>query len=705
MRRAAGLQSFSYGRPYLDNWDVERAVRDGYERVIWVYRCVDVIASNIAGLDFTIRKGHRDKGEEQPRHPLLPVLNQQVNPFETHEAFMYRLVSQYLLAKRGAFVEVQYDRAGNVRQLFLLPPHLTNPIPDPDDFVSGFEVRIGGLTTVTVPAKDENGRPRVLWIRKPHPLDPYSGVTPLESAGLSVDTDYYARLYNRKFLANDGRPGGILAVKGDLDDDDQQELQRRFNGGPDRAGRTSVISAEDATFVDLSINHRDAQYIESMAGTKNDILLAFGTPESVMGNASGRTFDNADAEKAVFWQETLMPHLRLIAGWLDPLDLSTDNFVAFDLSTVTVLLRHQQALENHLGTHVDAGRLSIDEWRDATGRDGWGQPQARALWKNTTGFIAIPLPGDEEAPELQPPPPPGAMSPDGTPLRVGANGKALEPQPDEDAIAQRQAQQMAMSQPPQQQLGGRRPAGNRDQAALGRGGARPAQPSTAAPWDPASAVKGLEFGEIKALDQVQAGTMVAFYPSPQTARRLALEDAEAPEDLHVTLAYLGKNPIDRERLERVVAQFAAGMPPIEATVSGYGRFNLGNGEHAVYASIDAPLIPEWRAQLVATLEANGFEVAAQHGFTPHCTLAYVSADAPDPEMPPRIELTFGKVTVASGPQRQSFRLQAGEQKALPTAPQERLVPAGRFVLDDDADEMQVGQLSEALRAAGFRPVP
>lgn len=700
-RRAATIAPFHYGRPYLSSWDVERAVRDGYERVIWVFRCIDAIASNIAGLDFMFRQGHPIEGDPLPRHPLLKVLNRQVNPFETHEAFMYRLVSQYLLSKRGAYVEVRYDRAGNPRHLYLLPPHLTNPIPDPETFVSGYEVRIGGFTAVTVPARDERtGKPRVLWIRKPHPLDPYSGVTPLESAGVSIDTDFYARLFNRKFMANDGRPGGIFVVKGDIDDDDKEVLRARFSGGPDQAGRTSVISADEGQFVDMTTTQRDAQYVESMTLTKNDILLAFGTPESVLGNASNRTFDNADAEKAVFWQETVIPHMRLIAGWMDALDADEESFLTFDTSSVTVLQRHKQAREAALADQVEAGLISPDEWREDVGRPAFDQPQSRALWKAQGYTPYIPAKGDEDA--LAPPPPPNAMSPDGTPLRVGADGKPLDPQPDEEAIAKNNARAAQITAEATAQVG----AGPRPRAALGSGSdtnnSRPRQIG-------ATPQAKSAFGQTKALNQATAGTMVALFPPAPVARRLALgtPDAEAADDLHVTLAYLGKGELDIDRLQKAVANFALGAEPIEGRISGYGRFDIGDGEHAVYASVDSPALPEFRARLVATLESFGFDVAKNHGFTPHVTLEYVGADAEDPAMPERMDVTFGTITVARGPDRQTFRL--GGRKALPqpvvAAVADRMdVPrGGRFVLVEDPDEAAFGQLTEALRAAGFTP--
>ena len=154
----------------------------------------------------------------------------------------------------------------------------------------------------------------VVWIRRPHPLDPYLSMTPMESAGIAIEIENLAKLYNRNFLLNDGRPGGLLVLRGEIDEDDKEELRSRFRGNMSRFGTTTVVSADDGVdYVDTSSNPRDAAYIQMRQITKEEILASFGVPESVIGNAAGRTFNNASEEVSVFWNETMSPHLEVLA--------------------------------------------------------------------------------------------------------------------------------------------------------------------------------------------------------------------------------------------------------------------------------------------------------------------------------------------------------------------------------------------------------
>lgn len=354
--------SLAPGRGYHDGWDIERAYRDGLKRVTWLFRAVDAIAGNQARLPVRARKNNSPVGPIVDDDSILKLFNMASNPGENSFIFRYRLSSQLLLSTRGAFVEIISGRDGRPTALHLLPPQHTSPIPDPKRFVSGYEVLMpNGQRTILKPEQ-------VLWFRHPHPLDPYLSMTPMESAGVAIEIENLAKFYNRNFLVNDGRPGGLLVVRGDMDEDDKEELRSRFRGNIGRAGGTTVIASEEgADYVDTGSNPRDAAYVEMRRMTKEEILAAFGVPESVIGNASGRTFSNAAEELRVFWMETMQPHLEMLARGFDPLD---DNlWFEFDTSNVPILILAKQEREQYLLQEFNNGLITANEYRAGTGRD------------------------------------------------------------------------------------------------------------------------------------------------------------------------------------------------------------------------------------------------------------------------------------------------------------------------------------------------
>ena len=354
------------GKAYSDSWDIERVYKEGMQKVTWVARCIDAIAGNQARLPVILRKDNSPQGEiivgsKAKNSEILKILNTKSNIGENSFIFRYRLSSQLLMSTRGVFIEKIYGRDGGVIALNLLPPQSTAPIPDPRNFVSGYEVKMPNGGIIIMKPKD------VIWIRKPHPLDPYLSMTPLEAAGIAVEIENLAKVYNRNYLLNDGRPGGLLVLRGEIDDDDKEELKSRFRGNIARAGATTVISSDDgADFVDTSASPRDAAYIQMRQITKEEILASFGVPESVIGNAAGRTFSNAGEEIRVFWNETMLPHLEPIARALDELD--DQYYIDFDVRNVPVLILYEQERNRYLKDELGQGLISTNEYRTGTGR-------------------------------------------------------------------------------------------------------------------------------------------------------------------------------------------------------------------------------------------------------------------------------------------------------------------------------------------------
>jgi HK97 family phage portal protein len=362
---SSGITSSYRARP----WSPERAVAEAYERIIWVFKAVEAISTHSSRLPYKIKKGEK-KLED---HPLYRVVNQRANPLETSRQFRQRLCAQVLLSKRGAFVELTRSRGGDITRLDLLPPGRTRPVPGRgEELVSHYEVvRADGSIQEIEPE-------RVRWFRSPHPLDPYCGVTPLEAAGLSVELDLFTRLYNVNFLRNDARPGGVLAIDGEMREEEMDRVESRFGKGPVEAGKLTVINGE-VSYVDLATRPRDMAYEISAKTSKTEILTAFGVPESLLGFSADRTYSNAEQEHYNFWTITMPPILDLLATGFD--EDSTDDLEGFfDTSDVEVLQRSQAKVREEARREFELGLITPDEYRERAGYDVVDMPEARALY-------------------------------------------------------------------------------------------------------------------------------------------------------------------------------------------------------------------------------------------------------------------------------------------------------------------------------------
>lgn len=417
---ALAAQGVHMGGRDLDGvkpWPIERAVSEALRRVVYVYAAVDAIAGAASRLPFGERDGDdnamRGGGtavrKPDYRTPLGRTMNRKANPLESGSIFRYRLSGQVLLSNRGAFVQKTRNRRDDVVRLDLLPPGRTRPVPGTGaNLVSHFE-----LTGKDGYTKTNLSVEQVAWVRNPSLLDPFGASTPLDAAGLSIELDHAARLYNRQFMANDGRPGGILGVEADTDELDMDRIESRFGKGPVEAGKLTVVGGE-LSYVDTAKTPRDAQYVQASQISKTEILIAFKCPESIIGNATGKTFANADAEAESFWLHAMLPHLNTIASAFDD-DPDDDREPFIDVSSVEALGRAAARRRSEARDELKAGLITVDEYREVAERDPFGVPASRCLWLPAGGTPVAVVDGDQEALRALVAPAVAVAQPAGTP--------------------------------------------------------------------------------------------------------------------------------------------------------------------------------------------------------------------------------------------------------------------------------------------------
>jgi HK97 family phage portal protein len=385
------------GTPYHQDWDTNRAVREGFQANPWIFRACEVIAYTGLRRKIVLRAGDYETGDKIPMRDdpsgVLRVLNRRANPWESAKMLRYRLYVLWLLSSKGLYLEITRSRAGRIAMITMLDPDLVDLIPSANNPISAFEVRTTGDTggrRDPLPPFDPNDPDQVnsvLWLRSPHPTVLTQGMSPMQAAGLSVDLDRYARLFNRDYMQSNGRPGGILGIRGTVDPDTVIKLQDRFNGQA-RPGQVSAIQADAMFYQDLSSTPRDMQWGEVMDRMKKEASMVFGVPESMMGDASGRTFDNADAEYAIFLEHRFAPLVGMIDDQLDMLaGDDPELYLAHDLDDVWVLKRHRRAEEDRMAADLDRGAITYNDYREFRGLEPIDAPWAKVHWV-TPGKLA-----------------------------------------------------------------------------------------------------------------------------------------------------------------------------------------------------------------------------------------------------------------------------------------------------------------------------
>jgi 2'-5' RNA ligase len=148
--------------------------------------------------------------------------------------------------------------------------------------------------------------------------------------------------------------------------------------------------------------------------------------------------------------------------------------------------------------------------------------------------------------------------------------------------------------------------------------------------------------EEKKVKKVGTGVMVAWMLPQELARTLALPGGEKPEDMHVTVAYLGKElTVEQvETVARVLEDLSTKQAPLKGDIAGTAVFPADEStenRQVLVRLVDVPYLESFREKLIASLTGLGIPVVRNHGFCSHITLRYaeeVDASEADSETYP-----------------------------------------------------------------------
>jgi phage portal protein BeeE len=186
--------------------------------------------------------------------------------------------------------------------------------------------------------------------------------------------------YDYAFLRNDARPATVVVHEEFAERSEREAFRSQFlqeHRGVDNAGKPIFVEATpgdeelNRTFhiEQLGLSQKDAEFIARGTQKIDAVCIAMGTPLSILGNASGRTFDNAGQEYANWWEGTVIP---LMDEFEDAVNMQVAPRLGkevgwFDVSHVAALKKQSKivSLGAAATTFIDKKVLKINEVREA----------------------------------------------------------------------------------------------------------------------------------------------------------------------------------------------------------------------------------------------------------------------------------------------------------------------------------------------------
>jgi len=329
-----------------------------------VYACVTIIASDVAKLPLVIKEDLPDGGAVNAvRSPYWRLLHNP-NPMQTRLEFIQHYMSSKLIAG-NTYVLLLRDERGVVNQMYVLDPHKVMPLvadETGDVFYSLGQDRLRAVEDqVIVPARDIiHDKMVTLW----HPL---VGVSPLFAAAVSAMTGARIMINSERFFANMSRASGILTAPGKISEPLAARVKEQWeqNYGNGNIGRTAVMG-EGMEYKPLSMNAVDAQLVEQLRWSSEDVARVYRVPGFMLGDLTKLSYRNSEQMARTYYQGCLQYHLESVELILEKaLGISSNQHVEFgleDLFRMEIDTRYKA-----YDTALKAGFLSINDVRRKEG--------------------------------------------------------------------------------------------------------------------------------------------------------------------------------------------------------------------------------------------------------------------------------------------------------------------------------------------------
>jgi len=303
--------------------------QEAFERNVITYRCIEMVASAIGNLHWTLKNKKTQEAIES--HPVLDLLSNP-NPLQGKATFFHNVQADKML-DGNYFIEMVKPNFDDTLQvpnnkppleLWALRPDMVtvmlsqNRLPDSYNYMAG---NMGGKPKV-FPVDQLTGNSNIIHGISYSPLRETQrgrGLSPVRAAWLAIQTHNEGQKWNRGLLKNGARPSGVLATDKNLDAEQINQLRSMMeenHSGGRNAGKT-MVTANGLKWTQVAMSPQDMDFNNGKSSAARDISLALGVPPVLLHLPGDTAYNNVSEARVAFYQETVIPEANSIRDELN----------------------------------------------------------------------------------------------------------------------------------------------------------------------------------------------------------------------------------------------------------------------------------------------------------------------------------------------------------------------------------------------------
>lgn len=297
----------------------------------WVFACVRAISERVGQANLRLYKvGKSGAWDEIESHELLELLHAPSQNMTKVE--LLELTSAHMELTGNAYWFLEGTEGKNPKAkptgIDVISPTDIEPILTQDKKqVAAWKIkRADGLHYDVLPAHS------VLHIKYVSPLNKLAGLGATEAAADAIDSDNYARQFQRNFFKKGAVPSVFLSTPAGTTTEARQHLQQTFEERYMGENQRTVAAIPSGTKIDvINQNPRDMEFVELRRVSRDEIFAMYRVPHVILGLGAGENLNRATADTTeyVFAKYTIQPKVDRIVMFVNEylVPLFGDNLV------------------------------------------------------------------------------------------------------------------------------------------------------------------------------------------------------------------------------------------------------------------------------------------------------------------------------------------------------------------------------------------
>jgi len=312
------------------DWDVQKAIWEGYDASSIVYACVEKRAQLIASVPWKAQTLKGGEWEDAPQHPLQLLINKP-NLDQSWYELIYSASQNIDLAGSAFMSEIRAGIKDLPQELWVLPSQYIKIKPGKKRLIDYFEHT---QCNEKIQADD------MIHLKKPNPNSSVWGMPILMAAAKPTDIDRESGIWQKVSLENRGASDINIKLPDTATKEQADSVREQYNkqqAGPKNARKALMTSADVQMLNQTAV---ELDFVSSRRAVWTEICAAFGMSLANLGMTEDVNLANADAMNKALWENTIIPQLDLLQPQFNrqlAADYGDDVRMVYDITNVKAL--------------------------------------------------------------------------------------------------------------------------------------------------------------------------------------------------------------------------------------------------------------------------------------------------------------------------------------------------------------------------------